>query len=115
MKRAEYGSTRLWALGAFSVAAGLQTLVLTTQEGVFFAAALISAIVYYGILAMLSVPVWYFCRWSSSGDHSRLVVGGLHLLLALAVLATWQASYLALLYSMAGRVAIEEQLREGGL
>lgn len=109
------GQLILWAVGAWTVATGLQTLVLAAQEGVFLPFALASSATYYGILAVLAVPVWRICAWSGRRRERRWSAALVQAVTATAVLALWHGGYFGLLYLMAGEAVVRLQLDQAGL
>jgi hypothetical protein len=99
----------------WAAAVGLQTLVLITQERLPLLYAAVGTAIYYGVLALLAIPVWRLCARIAERRPRWWVVAPLHLATALAVIAAWQGTYLGILYLLAGRPAVAEQLQKGGL
>ena len=110
------GRVRATAIvAALVVAAGLiEASIIHAQEGVPLLWVLPGAILQYGILAVLAVPLWKFCAWSLREDRPRPLVLVAHVGVAVAVVGAWQASYLGLGYLQAGEIALSP-VRVGGL
>ena len=61
--------TLMGGVAAWAAVSLLQALVLTAQEGLPFTFAILGTGLNYGLLALLAIPVWHFCRWQ--GEQSR--------------------------------------------
>lgn len=99
-----------WVVGAL-----LQSVLLAAQEGLPFVYGLSASLPYYGLLALLAIPLWRLYAWSAEQAWPRWKVAALHIGAAVVVVALWQGVYYGVLFLMAGPVPIEEQLGEGGL
>lgn len=89
--------------------------VLAVQIPLFFGYALIGSGVYFGILALLAVPLWRFCdalarrrlRWWRSVP--------LHVGVGVLVITVWQGVHFAFQYRVAGPEVVRYQIEQSGL
>lgn len=105
----------LWGgLLVLLAAAILDATIVAVQEGVPFVYGLPGSLVQYGILALLGVGVWSFCRWSLERRRPWIVVAAAHTGMAAVAVAVWQSAYLGVSYLISGPVALIP-VRMGGL
>lgn len=116
MRNTPIGKGRVTGIAvALVVAAGLVVAsIVRAQEGVPFLWVLPGAIIQYGILGVLAVPLWRFCAWTLRGDRPRALLAALHAAVGVAVVGTWQGSYVGLALLAAGDDALSS-LRVAGL
>ena len=100
------GGFLLWLLASL-----VQAAILATQEKLFFPFALIGAAIYFGLLALLAIPVWRVCQWLSGNGWP--VVIAVHIAMATIVLATWIGLYLAMFQWQFGSLRYLELSRSG--
>ncbi|HJZ95139.1 MAG TPA: histidine kinase [Candidatus Solibacter sp.] len=94
----------LWrSLLIWSVAALLQASVLLAQQRLYFPYALGSAAIYYGLLALVAVPVWRICLRLS--ERPLKVAVPLHIGVGVVAVILWQGANLAIMAPLAGGLA----------
>jgi two-component system LytT family sensor kinase len=108
-RRAVWVVVRVWATATL-----LEALILAAQERLYFPYAIAGSATYFGLLGVLSWPVWSVCARIAERSYSRIRVVGIHLLMGVVVLALWQGAYLACMRVLAGSLA-GLRLRETGL
>lgn len=88
----------LWVAATF-----LEATILSAQEGVVFAYAIITSGVKYGTLAVLAWPVWRMSGRLLAARRGAFLVT--HLVAGATVVLVWQAIYFGFLYLQLGSLA----------
>lgn len=103
------------ALVGWGVATLLWAALLAAQVRLFFGYALVGAAVYFGVLALLAVPVWRFCDVLARRRFRWWSAALLHLGVGALVIAVWHGIHFGFLYWVAGPEPVRQQIVEGGL
>ncbi len=111
--RSEGRRTLVGGVAAWVVVSLLQAFVLAAQEDLPFLLAIFSMALFYGVLALLAIPVWYICAWQGREQRPAWMLVVLHLVLPVAVLGLWLGSYVGMVYLAGGEPAVREQLAQG--
>lgn len=103
------------ALAAWGGMTLLFATILAVQIPLFVGYALAGAAVYFGILALLAVPLWRFCDFLARRRLPwwRMVL--LHVGVGLLAIAVWQGAHFAFQYAVAGPEVVRYQIEESGL
>lgn len=89
--------------------------VLAVQIPLFVGYALVGAAVYFGILALLAVPLWRFCDVLARRRLPWWRTVLLHVGVGLLAIAVWQGAHFAFQYAVAGPEVVRYQIEESGL
>lgn len=103
------------ALAAWGGMTLLFATILAVQVPLFVGYALIGAAVYFGILALLAIPLWRFCDVLARQRLPWWRTVLLHLGVGLLAIAVWQGAHFAFQYAVAGPEAVRYQIEESGL
>ncbi len=96
-----FSGALVW-FGAWTALVVMQATAVSAQRQVLFRYALMSSAVNYYTLALLSVAVWRVSAWLSAYARSRSTMLCAHVALAVVVIALWQGTYAAYLYTAIG-------------
>lgn len=103
------------ALAAWVGMTLLFATILTVQIPLFVGYALAGAAVYFGILALLAIPLWRFCDVLARRRLPWWWTVLLHVGVGLVAIAVWQGAHFAFQYAVAGPEAVRYQIEESGL
>lgn len=103
------GAMLLWLIATLA-----QASVLAMQEKLFFPFALMGAGIYFGILAILAIPVWHVTARLAGSSMSLALRIALHVVMGAIVLAAWTAAFVGLFYLQMGTLDELELPTTGG-